>query len=108
MLSVNSPIMGNLASSSRQSQIGLHRAFARVQKAGDSLESTRQSGDSGQYSFATRLSGNTRHRSAHLNNLQNATTYVQMQQAGLEKASQVFDRISTIAMQASDLFLNYA
>lgn len=108
MLSVNSSIMGNLASSSRQSQIGLHRAFARVQKADDSLESTRQSGDSGQYAFASRLSGDTRHRSAHLNNLQNATTYVQMQQAGLDKAAQVFDRMSKLAMQASDPFLNYA
>ena len=108
MLSVNAPIMGTLAASSRQSQIGLHRAFARVQKAGDSLESTRNSGDSGQFAYATRLSGNTRHRSAHLNNLQSATTYVQMQQAGLEKATQVFERISKLAMQASDPFLNYA
>ena len=108
MLSVNAPIMGTLAASSRQSQIGLHRAFARVQKAGDSLESTRNSGDSGQFAYATRLSGNTRHRSTHLNNLQNATTYVQMQQAGLEKATQVFERISKLAMQASDPFLNYA
>jgi len=108
MLSVNAPIMGTLAASSRQSQIGLHRAFARVQKAGDSLESTRNSGDSGQFAYATRLSGNTRHRSTHLNNLQNATTYVQMQQAGLEKATQVFERISKLAMQASDPFLNYS
>ena len=32
----------------------------------------------------------------------------QMQQAGLEKATQVFERISKLAMQASDPFLNYA
>ena len=77
MLSVNSPILGHLASSSRSNQIGLHRAFARIEKSGDSLEATRHSGNSGQYSYANRLSGNTRARSTHLNNLQNATSYIQ-------------------------------
>ena len=33
MLSVNAPIVGNLASSMRGAQVGLHRAFARVEKA---------------------------------------------------------------------------
>ena len=108
MLSVNSPILGNLAYSSTHSQVGLHRAIARVQNAGDTLESTKQNGDSGQYSYATRLNNNTKHRSAHLNNLQNATTYIQMQKSGLDKAAQVFDRISKLATQASDPFLNYA
>ena len=108
MLSVNSPILGNLAYSSTRSQVGLHRAIARVQNAGDTLESTKQNGDSGQYSYATRLNSNTKNRSAHLNNLQNATTYIQMQKSGLDKAAQVFDRISKLATQASDPFLNYA
>ena len=107
MIAVNSPILRNLATSTRSAQVGLHRAFARVEKAGDSLEATRERGDSGQFSYATRLGGNTRHRHTHLKNLQNATTYVQMQQAGLEKASQVFERISQLATQATDPFLNY-
>lgn len=108
MLSVNSPILGHLASSTRRNQIGLHRAFARIGKSGDSLEATRHSGNSGQYSYANRLSGNTRARSTHLNNLQNATSYIQTQQAGLEKAAQVFNRISNLASQATDPLLNYA
>ena len=36
MLSVNAPIVGNLASSMRDAQVGLHRVFAQVEKAGDS------------------------------------------------------------------------
>ena len=89
MISAGSPILSHLASSNRVAQIGLGRAQARLASSGDSLESTRQSGDSGQFSYATRLSGKTRASQNHMQNLQNSTTYVQMQQAGLEKARQV-------------------
>ena len=41
-----------------------------------------------------------------MQNLQNSTTYVQMQQVGLEKARQVLERISVLASQATDPFLN--
>lgn len=106
MISASSPILSHLASSSRVAQIGLGRSQARMTVSGDSLESTRQSGDSGQFSFATRLSGKTRSSQNHMQNLQNSTTYVQMQQAGLEKARQVFDRISMLATQATDPFMS--
>lgn len=106
MISVSSPILSHLASSNRVAQIGLGRAQARLASSGDSLESTRQSGDSGQFSYATRLSGKTRASQNHMQNLQNSTTYVQMQQAGLEKARQVLERISVLASQAADPFLN--
>ena len=54
---------------------------------------------------ATRLSGKTRASQNHMRNLQNSTTYVQMQQAGLEKARQIFERISVLATQATDPFM---
>ena len=106
MISASSPILSHLASSNRVAQIGLGRAQARLASSGDSLESTRQSGDSGQFSYATRLSGKTRASQNHMQNLQNSTTYVQMQQAGLEKARRVFDRMSMLATQATDPFLS--
>tara|TARA_A100001388_G_scaffold13488_1_gene9207 strand:- start:903 stop:2285 length:1383 start_codon:yes stop_codon:yes gene_type:complete len=105
MISASSPILSHLASSNRVAQIGLGRSQARLAHSGDSLESTRQSGDSGQFSFATRLSGKTRASQNHMRNLQNSTTYVQMQQAGLEKARQIFERISVLATQATDPFM---
>ena len=106
MLSAASPILSHLASSSRVAQIGLNRAYARIGASGDSLESTRLSGDSGQFSYSTRLDGTTRASQSHMRNLQNATTYVQMQQAGLDKARQVFERISVLANQATDPFMS--
>ena len=88
MLSAASPILSHLASSSRVAQIGLNRAYARIGASGDSLESTRLSGDSGQFSYSTRLDGTTRASQSHMRNLQNATTYVQMQQGfGQSQAS---------------------
>ncbi|MEC7395363.1 MAG: hypothetical protein VX839_10830, partial [Verrucomicrobiota bacterium] len=105
MISASSPILSHLASSNRVAQIGLGRSQARLAHSGDSLESTRQSGDSGQFSYATRLSGKTRASQNHMRNLQNSTTYVQMQQAGLEKARQIFERISVLATQATDPFM---
>ena len=106
MLSAASPILSHLASSNRVAQIGLNRAYARIGASGDSLESTRLSGDSGQFSYSTRLDGTTRASQSHMRNLQNATTYVQMQQAGLDKARQVFERISILANQATDPFMS--
>ena len=106
MISASEPILSHLASSNRVAQIGLGRSQARLASSGDSLESTRQSGDSGQFSYATRLNGKTRTSQNHMQNLQNSTTYVQMQQAGLEKARQVFDRISMLANQATDPFMS--
>lgn len=106
MVSASAPILSHLASSGRVAPIGLGRSQARLASLGDSLESTRQSGDSGQFSYATRLSGKTRASQNHMQNLQNSTTYVQVQQAGLEKARQVFDRISVLATQANDPFLS--
>ena len=97
MISASSPILSHLASSNRVAQIGLGRAQARLASSGDSLESTRQSGDSGQFSYATRLSGKTRASQNHMQNLQNSTTYVQMQQAGLAEEDCMFAELRAAA-----------
>jgi len=106
MLSASAPIFGNLATVTSRAMAGLQRSVGRTLRSGDAVASLRDAGDGGQFSYAARMEGNTRAKNAMLQGMQNAVTYAQMQAAGLLHAQQLYDRMSVLAVRASNPMLS--
>jgi flagellin-like hook-associated protein FlgL len=106
MLSATAPIFGNLATATSRALSGLQRSVGRTLRSGDAVASLRDAGDGGQFSYAARMEGHTRSKNAMLQGMQNAVTYVQMQEAGLLHAHQLYDRMSVLAVRASNPMLS--
>ena len=62
----------------------------------------RMANDGGAFQFSSRLNGAIRTNRAAANNLHNAITFVQTQSDGLRTADRMLNRMSEIALQASD------
>ena len=103
MLSPSAPIFGNLASAASRALAGQQRSVGRSLRSADAVASMRDAGDGGQFSYAARMEGDAQVKNAILNGMQNAVTYVQMQEAGMRRAQQIYDRMSVLASQARGL-----
>lgn len=62
----------------------------------------RMANDGGAFQFSSRLNGEIRTNRAAANNLHNAITFVQTQSDGLRTADRMLNRMSEIALRASD------
>ena len=66
MLAPNSPIYGNLANATSKALAGLQRSVGRTLRASNAVESMRDSGNGGQFSYATRMESDTRKKNETL------------------------------------------
>lgn len=77
----------------------------KLLRVGNPAELNRVQGDSGAFLSKTRIGVESRNKSNLMKSLQNAVSYVQMQEAGIKKLEQTYQRMSQLAMLASDPFL---
>ena len=108
MLAPNSPVYGNLANATGRALAGLQRSVGRTLRASNAVESMRDSGNGGQFSYATRMESDTRKKNETLRGIQNAVTYVQTQAAGLLHAQQLYERMSSLASRASNPMISHS
>ena len=108
MLSPTAPIYGNLANATGRALAGLQRSVGRTLRASNAVESMRDSGNGGQFSYAARMESDTRKKNETLRGIQNAVTYVQTQAAGLLHAQQLYERMSSLASRASNPMISHS
>ena len=96
MLSPNSPIYSNLSHATGKALLDLQRSTSKALKI-QSTEFAISEGNSGDASYSARLSSLSDHRKVESDNLQNLISFGQMQDAGLEKAFSIIDRMGSIA-----------
>ena len=89
-----------------RSATGIEHSTRRLMNSGDAAESMRESGDGGGLTMASRLGAENRTKSKLASSMQNAVSYIQMQEAGLKKAHQLYERMSVLASQAMDPMLS--
>jgi flagellin-like hook-associated protein FlgL len=105
MLSPNSPIFGNLSHATGKAMLDLQRGLSKSLKV-KSTELAISEGNSGDASYSARLSSLSDHRKVESDNLQNLMSFGQMQDAGLEKALAITDRMGNIAGSASNSLIS--
>jgi len=105
MLSPNSPIYGNLSHATGKAMLDLQRSISKSLKV-HSTELAISEGNSGDASYLARLSSLSDNRKVESENLQNLVSFGQMQDAGLEKAFAITDRMGSIAGSASNSLIS--
>jgi flagellin len=105
MLSPNSPIYENLSHATGKAMLDLQRSITKSLKV-KSTELAISEGNAGDASYSARLSSLSDHRKVEANNLQNLISFGQMQDAGLEKALEITDRMGNIAGSASNSIIS--
>jgi len=105
MLSPNSPIYGNLSHATGKAMLDLQRSITKSLKV-HSTELAISEGNSGDASYLARLSSLSDNRKVESENLQNLVSFGQMQDAGLEKAFAITDRMGSIAGSASNSLIS--
>ena len=105
MLSPNSPIYGNLSHATGKAMLDLQRSITKSLKV-KSTELAISEGNAGDASYSARLSSLSDHRKVEADNLQNLISFGQMQDAGLEKALEITDRMGHIAGSASNSLIS--
>lgn len=101
MLSPNSPIYGNLSHATGRAMLDLQRSTSKSLSV-NSTEVAISKGNGGDASYSARLSSLSDQRKVESDNLQNLISYGQMQDAGLESALQVMNRMGSIAGTATN------
>ena len=89
-----------------RSSNGVRNSVGRLVNAGNAAESLRAQGDEGGLSIVSRLGSENRTKSALSKSMQNAVSYIQMQEAGLKKAHKIYERMSVLASQSLDPLLS--
>ena len=97
--------LGKLNFNSRNSANSMQASANKLLRVGNPAELNRVQGDSGAFLSKTRIGVESRNKSNLMKSLQNAVSYVQMQEAGIKKLEQTYQRMSQLAMLASDPFL---
>lgn len=105
MLSPNSPIYGNLSHATGKAMLDLQRSITKSLKV-KSTELAIAEGNAGDASYSARLSSLSDSRKVEAENLQNLISFGQMQDAGLEKAFAITDRMGNIAGSASNSLIS--
>ena len=106
MIGIDSANLGRLSMNLHRSSNGVRNSVDRLVNAGNATESLRAQGDQGGLSMVSRLGSENRTKSALSKSMQNAVSYIQMQEAGLKKAHQLYERMSLLASQAMDPLLS--
>ena len=86
MIGIDSANLGRLSMNIHRSSNGVRNSVGRLVNAGNAAESLRAQGDEGGLSMVSRLGSENRTKSALSKSMQNAVSYIQMQEAGLKKA----------------------
>ena len=106
MIGIDSANLGRLSMNLHRSSNGVRNSVGRLVNAGNATESLRAQGDEGGLSMVSRLGSENRTKSALSKSMQNAVSYIQMQEAGLKKAHKIYERMSVLASQSSDPLLS--
>lgn len=83
-----------------RSSSGVQDSTGRLLNSGNAAESLLKQGDGGGLSMVSRMGAENRSKSTLANSMQNAVSYIQMQDAGLKKAHQLYERMSVLATRA--------
>lgn len=106
MIGIDSANLGRLSMNLHRSSNGVRNSVDRLVNAGNATESLRAQGDVGGLSMVSRLGSDNRTKSALSKSMQNAFSYIQMQEAGLKKLNKIYNRMSELATNASNPFLD--
>jgi flagellin-like hook-associated protein FlgL len=105
MLSPNSPIYANLSHATGKAMLALQRSTSRALSV-KATEVAISKGNSGDASYSARLSSLSDQKKIEVNNLQNLISFGQMQDAGLENAFNIMNRMGSIAGSASNSLIS--
>ena len=103
---MNSVNLDRLSVNMHRSSNGVQNSAVRLLNSGNATESLRGQGDGGGLSMVSRLSSENRSKTKLASSMQNAVSYIQMQEAGLKKAHQIYERMSVLVSQAMDPMLS--
>jgi len=106
MIGINSVNLDRLSVNMHRSSNGVQNSAGRLLNSGNATESLRGQSDGGGLSMVSRLSAENRSKTKLASSMQNAVSYIQMQEAGLKKAHQIYERMSVLASQAMDPMLS--
>ena len=106
MIGIDSANLGRLSMNLHRSSNGVRNSVDRLVNAGNATESLRAQGDQGGLSMVSRLGSENRTKSALSKSMQNAVSYIQMQEAGLKEAHKIYERMSVLASQSLDPLLS--
>ena len=106
MIGINTVNLSRLSVNMHRSSNGVQDSAGRLLNSGNATESLRGQGDGGGLSMVSRLSAENRSKTKLASSMQNAVSYIQMQEAGLKKAHQLYERMSVLASQAMDPMLS--
>ena len=106
MIGINSVNLDRLSVNMHRSSNGVQNSVGRLLNSGNATESLRGQSDGGGLSMVSRLSAENRSKTKLASSMQNAVSYIQMQEAGLKKAHQIYERMSVLASQAMDPMLS--
>ena len=106
MIGINSVNLDRLSVNMHRSSNGVQNSAGRLLNSGNATESLRGQSDCGGLSMVSRLSAENRSKTKLASSMQNAVSYIQMQEAGLKKAHQIYERMSVLASQAMDPMLS--
>ena len=104
MIGIDTSTLNKASVSMHRSTNGVQNAVGRLLNSGNASKSLLDGGDSGGLSMVSRLGAENRSKSQLAKSMQNAVTYIQMQEAGLRKALAIYERMSQLANMASDQF----
>ena len=106
MIGIDSANLGRLSLNIHRTALGVQNSASRLMNSGNATESMRESGDGGGLSMASRLRAENRTKSKLASSMQNAVSYIQMQEAGLKKLNEIYNRMSQLTIMASDPFVD--
>ena len=102
MIGIDSGGLSKISVNMHRSSKGVQNSVGRLLNSGNPLENLSEKGDAGGISMVSRLNAENRSKSNLASSMQNAVSYIQMQEAGLKKAHQIYERMSELASFAMD------
>ena len=106
MIGVDSGSMSRISANMHRSSRGLQNSVGRLLNSGKQLATLTDEGEGGGITMVSRLKSENLSKSNLASSMQNAVTYIQMQEAGLKKAHQIYERMSELASIAMDPLLS--
>ena len=106
MIGIDSASLSRISVDSRRSSVSLQNSVGRLLNSGNAAESLRGMGDGGGLSMVSRMGAENRSKINLASSMQNAVSYIQMQEAGLKNLNKIYNRMSQLAIMASDPFLD--
>ena len=108
MIGIDTSTLNKASISMHRSTNGVQNAVGRLLNSGNASKSLLDGGDTGGLSMVSRLGAENRSKSQLAKSMQNAVTYVQMQEAGLRKALAIYERMSDLASKSMDPLMSDA